>query len=200
MINKAIILLAISMMYSLKLSAQENTKKCIEGVFYEEITKNEDKIILVYSGNDFSLAGLKDTILISGGKKWEKRKTDNCLSANPDDCLVWCFVDNYKEEKIKLVTDTKSIKEFTPRIIKEKIIVRKEEKKQEEIICPENLDKPLVLKIENFLFDNYYLKKKKGNGKMTSTIRNAVIKYQKANKLGIGDITNDTLLNMGIVK
>ncbi len=26
--------------------------------------------------------------------KWEKRKTDaNCLSANPDDCLVWCLVE-----------------------------------------------------------------------------------------------------------
>lgn len=28
-----------------------------------------------------------------GGAKWERRRADkNCLSANPDDCLVWCLV------------------------------------------------------------------------------------------------------------
>ncbi len=45
---------------------------------------------------------VKESILTSPATtKWEKRKTDaNCLSANPDDCLVWCLVEvpaQYKE-------------------------------------------------------------------------------------------------------
>lgn len=35
-----------------------------------------------------------ETVQVSGASnKWVKKKAQNCVSSNPDDCLVWCLVD-----------------------------------------------------------------------------------------------------------
>jgi len=52
--------------------------------------------------------------------KWEKRKSDkNCRSANPDDCMVWCLVEQPPIfERIIVLVDTTQSKNFVIKKIK----------------------------------------------------------------------------------
>jgi len=55
----------------------------------------------MYIGSDSSSVEFDKYIVQEGEKrtKWVKKKADkNCLSKNPDECLVWCLVEsNYDE-------------------------------------------------------------------------------------------------------
>ncbi len=50
--------------------------------------------LLVYTGSDYSLVGVEKEIAIfsPATTKWEKKKSPNCRSADPNDCLIWCMV------------------------------------------------------------------------------------------------------------
>jgi hypothetical protein len=60
----------------------------------------EDSILLVY-----------EEIIQEKGQKWIRKPADkNCLSPNPDDCLVWCLVDypalkTIRQKKVPLDSD-----------------------------------------------------------------------------------------------
>ena len=78
--------------------------------------KNKTQKIFEYTGTDYNIDGIfkKTIVLVSGGTRWEKGKSDpNCLSPNPEDCMVMCLVDFPSvTQDYYIVTDTIVNKEF----------------------------------------------------------------------------------------
>jgi hypothetical protein len=180
----------------------EDDGVCYGEIFYEEKRITEEKTILVYTGEDLSVKGLKDTILNvdTGESKWVKRKSNvNCFSKNPEDCLVWCNMPVIREEKVKLVQNPEKIRSFKSRILKEISIERLQEVKKEEVICSSEITRSMISKIENLLFDLGYIKIKMSPQRMTQSLENAIKEYQKEKKIGIGVLTRQTLDFMGIL-
>ncbi len=92
--------------------------------------------------------------IVSGTTKWTKRKADsNCLSANPDDCLIWCLTE-IGEIYYNEVTDTVKNKDFAIfYYVKEEIDNRKP-KAWIEVICPNRVTPLLKEEVYEYLVSN----------------------------------------------
>lgn len=116
---------------------------------------------------------------------WVKRKADrNCLSSNPDDCMVWCLVNT------PAVMDT--IHEFN-------VIIDESLTTQVEVLCPEEANEELFMSIYNHLHTNGYSDKlKKKDQKNFNKIRDAYTSYQIKNQMPLGGLNLETLRHMGL--
>lgn len=122
---------------------------------------------------------------IPSSSNWVKRKADrNCLSQNPDDCMVWCLVDT------PAVMDT---------IHKIDVIIDENLTAQAEVLCPEEASEELFMSIYNHLYANGYSDKlKKKDQKNFNKIRKAYTLYQMENQMPLGGLNMKTLRHMGL--
>lgn len=119
------------------------------------------------------------------GTRWEKRKSDkNCLSSDPNDCLVWCLVD------VPAVARFEEKKTF---IYNEKL------NRRIEVLCDDDLTEELVVSIYEHLYEYHYIEKlKKRKRKKFENIKKAFEDYQKAHSLHVGHVSIETLQFMGL--
>lgn len=167
-------------------------------------TLNELLAILpLYTGssteNDIEL----DTVsyeVQAASTKWVKKKSNkNCHSPNPEDCLVWCLVE--QESIVKpfiIVKDTSRTKQFEmTKIYSEAVDPSGEYTAWVEVICETNMTEQLTKDVQGFLYLENYLS---GNitGKFNEETKSALIKYQEQNNLPIGQLDFETLDSMNI--
>lgn len=131
------------------------------------------------------------------GTKWVKKKADkNCLSANPDDCLVWCLVDVPSEsENYTVVVDTSATDQYE--VFYRTEVVKGSPEEWIEVVCQEKITKDLISQLQSALFamDLYV---GSTNGVMDNRLMDALAKYQSLNQLPIGHLDFETLDSLGI--
>ena len=167
-------------------------------VYSDEITTYN-----VYTGD----AGTEDVDLeqvdieIQAAKtEWIKKKADrNCLSADPNDCLVWCLVEVPAEiETLTILKDTSQSTNFEVRKIVKKILVKKGGKvEKQKVICDEKLSPELVLDVQRMLEENKYTTGPPTE-KLNTMLRASLNKYQRDHNLPIGLLNFQTLDQLGI--
>lgn len=164
----------------------------------------QDEYYLEYIGDNPKQKGIKrkNIELSPATTKWVKKKADkNCLSADPNDCLVWCLEETPAEiETVYIVTDTTLIKDYH----EIELPVQRLESvggftEWREVLCEtapgySNLVKRVQIALNEKGY-NVGIPDNK-NGPKTKA---ALIKYQKTNNLPIGQLDVDTLKALGVM-
>jgi len=131
--------------------------QCITSDRYSNITEQ----ILEYTGSDYEAEGVKrKTILLSKATTiWEKGKTDpNCLSKNPEDCMIWCLVDiPAVKETYYIVTDTAINKQFKITEIQKRSLVSVGGRNGwVEVLCEKDITFKKIRAVQEALTNNGY--------------------------------------------
>ena len=146
------------------------------------------------------------TIILNEGEarsKWVKKRADkNCLSADPNDCMVWSLVEEKPEPmvlEIDILADTSQTDEFIYEYFLIEGRMRDLEKHTEwrEVVCNHNITESIISEIQEKLSEEgYYL----GNPTtiFTSELELALFQFQKNNSLPYGQIDLETLSELGI--
>lgn len=165
--------------------------------------ENYVAILPIYNGEPDDYEVEVDTIEIvfeEGGTGWEKKKADrNCISVNPDDCMVWCLVETGRiAESYVVVKDTSATDLF------EMTKIYPEDNPQtggitewREIVCDKDLTSSLIEDVQIFLIEAKFLTGV-STGKFDYDTRGALIEYQKINGLPVGQVDFETLDSMGV--
>ena len=154
-----------------------------------------------YTGQQTDLEGVEETIIMIEGsnKKWVKKKADrNCLSANPEDCLVWCLVDvPGVYDTIVEVLDTALVKDF---IVDSVQVIQTVETggytEWKEIVCDSDITEDLYRKVQQGLVDQGY--QIDVSGEISGLTKTALVQFQKENGLPIGALDFETLEALGV--
>jgi len=174
--------------------------KCL--IIDKVVTEIEEYV--VYTGNkDEEEVELieKQIVIQPETTKWMKKKADrNCLSADPDDCLVWCLVRvDPIVRTVTVLADTTQSKNFKREIIErevDRVIGRSFEWR--EVVCENDVTRTLIGKIQQSLSDNqYYDGPIHGNFDLAT--KKALKLFQGENKLPIGQLDFETLDVLGVV-
>ena len=141
---------------------------------------------------------IETIVLKKAGTKWEKRKADkNCLSADPNDCMVWCLVETPEILKVvPILLDTMQSKNFEYRKIEYKF--KREANEWREVICKKDVTKSLISQIQILLKEKGYYQ-----GDITMKVDKNTISslehFQEDFDLPIGNLDYETLDVLGIV-
>ena len=157
----------------------------------------------IYLGNSNDKFGYLKEIELSlaeGSTQWVKRKADkNCLSADPNDCLVWCLVEvPEKIEVITIVTDTTQTDNYKWEKFEFSEIVKKGGGTDwREVICDNEVTADLIRQIQGALRDGGYDSGSIDNIIGTKT-KAALVAFQRDNGLPIGNLNIETMDALGI--
>ncbi len=173
--------------------------KCLTPDEYD-VTVEE---IFLFTGDpentDVEIRDVENVISVAG-TKWVKKKADkNCLSANPDDCLVWCLEEVPGEvERYTVVVDTSQTDQYEV-VAKEhrNLIQSGGHTEWYEVVCENNMSKALIMDVQHFLAsEKYYFGE--ADGVLDQGIKEALKNFQTERGLGIGQLTIETLDVMGV--
>ncbi len=161
--------------------------------------------IIEYTGDKYNDPNVepKRIIVKEASSKWVKKKTDkNCLSNNPDDCLVWCLVENKGEfYDYYTVVDTTLNKEFINKEIEYEVLIsRGGYTEWKQVVCDVQISKKLYRDVYSALIERGYSIGGNINhieGFMPET-KAALIKFQKDNNLPMGQLDLETLALLGV--
>lgn len=183
------------------------------GACFAKCQMPEEKVIRIdsilhYTGDDPKQKGVDiEKIKVKESEsKWVKRKADrNCTSSNPDDCLVWCLVEDPESiEMYYVVTDTILVREYEKKYIEIEVKSKKNRNRKEtewqEVVCNSDITKELIRNIEVVLIqENYLINYIEGqHDKITPEVKEAYVNYQEHHNLPIGQLNLTTLEHMGI--
>lgn len=141
-------------------------------------------------------------------QKWVKKVSKDCISSNPDDCMVWCLIETPRQ--VRTINRIKKInQEFYDaylahpndyRVIsQDKRVLSTLGGSTEwwEVLCNDAANYEVVLsQVESELTKKGY---KTGSAeKMSSLTKSALVKYQKDSSLPIGNLDILTLHSLGI--
>jgi len=157
----------------------------------------------VYTGNeeDEDVRVMEKQIVIKPEQKgWVKRKADrNCLSHDPEDCMVWCLVDEEAVVRTVLVVDTTQTKNFKiERIEREVDRISGGGFEWKEVVCEKNLSPDFWRAVQTRLADKGYYDREI-DGKLSKTLKDALKQFQKENSLPLGQLDYETLDVLGVV-
>ncbi|MBT8231591.1 MAG: peptidoglycan-binding protein [Saprospiraceae bacterium] len=174
--------------------------KCIIPEKYEINSIN----ILEYTGDDYSNqnVNLIDIEISPASKRWEKKLADkNCKSENPDDCLVWCLVEEDAiTQSYYVVIDTIIEKSFKKTTVVQKIITQEAGLTEwRQVVCAKDLNPRFYKKIQSKLLELGYKIGPKGvTGEFDAKSKAALTSFQKENQLPQGNIDFQTLDALGV--
>lgn len=138
----------------------------------------------------------------SAHTEWVKKKADrNCLSADPEDCFLWCLVENPAHYRtIKIPNDPRQAGEVSYEYIETKTSIRKGGFTEwREVVCGDNISADLVRRVQNALLKNGYNVGKDGaNNVLGAETKTALVKYQRDNGLPVGQLDFETLKSLGV--
>lgn len=194
-----------------ELNSKDNSKKypraldVKDGACYAECYMPDRKEpigdpLFIFTGNenDTDVKVKKiEVVTQAAEKKWVKKKADkNCLSANPDDCLVWCLVDvEEQKETFVVVADTSATDQYE--LFYREISVEGGPPEWKEVVCEDDITKALIMDVQNKLFaQELYLGPI--DGLFDNETRNALANFQKAKGLPVGQLDLETLDVLGV--
>lgn len=177
--------------------------KCFDKTLVQDQYKISQQEFIVYTGDDYTIANVEKRKVVTKAKavKWEKKKADReCLSANPEDCMVWCLVDLPEEHKeFYTVLDTNAIKEYEIQSLKLTEITHKGGfVVWEEVVCEKDLTQSLLSNLRNALYVGGHLSKIPIDLELDKVTTAALVKYQKEKLLPLGNLNIKTLEALGI--
>lgn len=174
--------------------------KCLMPNQYE----TEEIEYFEYTGNQFDADYIKKRKVITkpSSTRWEKKKADkNCLSANPEDCLTWCLEEIPEEfESFYEVTDLSKTDEFNLRIVEVQYLKMEGGFTEwRQVVCEKDLSSNLIKHVKEALVSfDYNIGIDATILEFGSASKAALVKYQKANGLPIGNLDFNTLEHLGI--
>ena len=141
-----------------------------------------------------------DFVIAPASTKWIKKKADkNCLSDNPEDCLVWCLTEVPSQvERVTIVTDTTATDEYQILDFEKKRLVQQGGHTEwREVVCEKNIDQYFIESLQNALKDRGHYNGSV-NGIMSSALREAVVKFQKDNGHPVGQLDIESTEALGV--
>jgi hypothetical protein len=165
--------------------------------------ENETMILPVYTGNGVQTANIEVLKIVTkvAGTNWVKKRADrNCLSNNPDDCLVWCLQEVPAETKeIQCVKDTSLTKEFKFKTynVQKRIPQSGSGVEWREVLCENNITNEIIQQLCNQLNTRGYQIENTKDSK-NPKLRAAIVQYQKEKGLPVGELNLETLRSLGV--
>ncbi len=155
-----------------------------------------------YTGEDTGVDFVEKQVIFeraNAGTKWVKKKAKkNCLSNNPEDCMVWCLVEvpPFKLEKY-VVTDTSQLKEFEMKTYDDsENYTYADSYEWREVVCEPQINESLLNKICNSLIVENYMAADECDNK--NRIKSAIRAYQTEKLLPVGGLNIETLNHLGV--
>lgn len=174
-------------------------KECLMPSIYEdEITTYN-----VFTGNESDESVDLEEISIEikpASTQWVKKKADrNCLSADPNDCLVWCLVESPAEtETFTILKDTSQSTNFEVKeIVKKKLIKKGGYVEKQKTICDDKVSADLVMNLQ-LMLDKQKYETGPPTQTITTLLKSGLYKYQKDNNLPVGILNLQTLDKLGV--
>lgn len=166
-----------------------------------ERTIYSDQEYAVYIGEnpDEDYVVLRNVKIQDGHNRWVKKKADrNCLSVDPNDCLIWCLVEApalYKE--VYLVTDMDKNSDFRYQRVSVVQPVNSRTAKVE-VICDIDISQKLISEIVSTL--NHNLKTiDKDHQELDDTFFAVLEEFQRKYNLPVGTLDLKTLEFMNLL-
>ena len=172
----------------------------------EEIEEFE-KAYPIYIGDQSEMVELEIiTIILNEGKarsKWVKKRADkNCLSADPNDCMVWCLVEEIPEPmvlEIEILADTTQTDDFIYEyfLIENNVTTLEQRTEWREVVCKPDITSSFISELQEKLTEEGYYQ---GNPTtiLTSELELALFQFQKDHNLPYGQMDIETLSELGI--
>ncbi len=132
--------------------------------------------------------------------KWVKKKADkNCLSSDPDDCLVWCLVESptkYITRDMYIVTDTSLTTEWViiDAIREKSLNAAKDIVEWRGVVCDQYRTLQFYVDLSHALIDNGYATDI--STKFSNSLRTSLKKYQRDNLLPVGQLDCETMVSL----
>ncbi len=176
--------------------------KCL--ISNQYIEKENDYI--VYTGNELDEDVDTEVLELEikpNRTEWVQERVDgNCVSSNPDDCLVWCLEEVQAEViELILVNDTSQTNNYEIQRIP--ILVLNEKRSHtawREVICDEDITISLITDIQNALRKAGFYSYNNTNTPILDSKTKASLKtFQRENQLPIGYLNLETLNYLGII-
>jgi Putative peptidoglycan binding domain len=153
----------------------------------------------VFVGED-ATGILLDTIEIKSKKssvKWMKKQKDrNCLSIDPEDCLMWCMVEIHERvDSIIVVVDTSAKDEYAWETFDtSKSIIKGNHTEWREIVCGQEIEDNFINNLAAALDKNgYSVEDWQESNVFTPELKAKLQEFQRANRLPIGALDMETL-------
>jgi len=185
--------------------ANERSGKCMAKCLIQDSYITEIHDLFIYTGEETNIDGVErqDFVVKQASSEWVKKKADkNCLSADPNDCLVWCRVETPMIKKeLLIVTDTFLVKEFQIHPFTEYLIEKKGGTTEwRDVICDNQVNSNLVENIIYELISKGYLPEDYVPSSLTFNppLKKALVLFQKENNLPIGSLDLETLDVLGV--
>jgi Putative peptidoglycan binding domain len=195
---KSVLFVLISIFIQFSAFTQNNVCKAV--CTTDPVIVEEEKIHYIFTGSDTTGLNVKSTkITIMEGRKElvKRRKSGDCLSPNPADCLVE-VLEEIPPVSMNLYTlpNIEKTKEYDIR--KEKIRIVKSEgaQSEESVVCPKNRSPKLIKKVQTALIKLGYPIVQ--NGILDPATNLSITDFQKSKGLPYGDLTLSTLSALGV--
>jgi len=179
--------------------------ECYAKCLIPDQSETQSNFIAVYTGYESDEQDLdieiKKVQTSPAKTEWVKKKANrNCLSQDPNDCLVWCLVETPAEFKeYKIVKDTSQTSDFEMVELKQEKLTKKGGFTEwRTILCESKMTKSVISEIQTSLKTNsYYTGEITGN--LGSETRSALTKFQQKNSLPVGHLDFETLDALGVM-
>jgi len=175
--------------------------KCFAKCLIQDQYEERQESFPIYSNIENVDHTIERIVLKPGTTKWVKKKVDkNCLSVDPNDCLVWCLTEVgavKKEIKVPVHPATAGEVSYETYEIK-KLIQKGGTTEWFEVVCADDISEDLVSKIQYaLLHEGHQINEEEYNifGKETKA---AFVQYQRENGLPVGQMDFETLKALGI--
>ena len=178
--------------------------KCYAKCLILDKLEKEVELIPVYTGADYNDDNVefREVTIKSPTTKWVKRKADrNCLSAAPDDCLVWCLVEISGETaELYVVTDTSLTKDYKLKSFNTEVLIKNGAGNEwREVICQSKITAELYEELFLQLSErNYDFKLNENELIGPEEIMETLKKFQSDLNLPIGNLNIETMDALGI--
>lgn len=179
--------------------------KCFAKAFIPDVYQYDYETYYRYTGHvSGSIAGVEKYFVETTAEqtKWVKKRADkNCLSSNPEDCMVWCLItDPPKEVEIMEVVDTFLCKDFVLDSIKYETIIQEGGFTEwRQVVCERYITQELIEEIQESLIEHGILVRGESEtGKRDKAFESAVVKIQRMNGLSICQLDLETLDHLEI--
>ncbi len=164
----------------------------------------EDKLYetYIFTGDiNKEKVNIKDVIVHTtpARSEWVKKKTAaNCISNNPDDCLVWCLVEEPAEKKtLYILKDTTQTKNFFIQYNEVRELIKPSTGQEEREVLCSTKNKTLIKRIQSELSSLEFYEGPI-DGKVDKSLKRALKDFQIENGIAYGDFTIESILILGI--
>jgi len=143
----------------------------------------------------------KEIVIQPATTKWEKKMADrNCLSPNPEDCLVWCLVEVKPIVRtVTVLADTTQSPNYKIETVEREVErIKGRSFEWKEVLCEQEVTPTVINEIQSALKANRYYDGAI-SGQLDLETREAMREFQKHNNLPIGQFDLETLDALGVI-